>query len=58
MVMAESRDTEAKEERDEEKEEKVTPAPAPRRKHRRKHWDHLPGSKKRPIKSYKSPGRK
>jgi hypothetical protein len=56
--MAESQKTETKEERDEEETEKVTPVPLPRRKHRRKHWDHLPGSRKRQIKSFKSPGRK
>lgn len=54
--MDESEKTDAPEE--EEKKEKTAPAPSPRRKHFSKHWDHLPGSKRKPIKSFKSPGRK
>jgi len=34
------------------------PAPPKKQKHRKKHWEHLPGSKRKPIRSFKSPGRK
>lgn len=34
------------------------PVPPSRYAHRPRHWEHLPGSKKKPIRSYKSPGRK
>ncbi len=34
------------------------PVPPEKKKHRRGHWDHLPGSKRKPIRSYRSPGRK
>ena len=34
------------------------PAPPKKKKHRKNHWEHLPGSKRKPIRSYKSPGRK
>jgi hypothetical protein len=44
--------------RDEENRDQGTPAPARRLKRGRKHWDHLPGTKRKSIRSYKSPGRK
>jgi|GEM_PF-1813255 len=34
------------------------PAPPKKKKHRKKHWEHLPGVKRKPIRSFKSPGRK
>ena len=34
------------------------PAPPKKKKHRQKHWEHLPGVKRKPVRSFKSPGRK
>lgn len=34
------------------------PAPPKKKKHRKKHWEQLPGSKRKPFRSFKSPGRK
>jgi len=34
------------------------PAPPKKKKHAKKHWEHLPGAKRKPIRSFKSPGRK
>jgi len=34
------------------------PVPPEKKKHRRGRWEHLPGSKRKPIRSFKSPGRK
>jgi hypothetical protein len=34
------------------------PAPPKKKKHRKRHWEHLPGPKRKPIRSFKSPGRK
>ncbi|KPL18941.1 MAG: hypothetical protein AMJ92_05545 [candidate division Zixibacteria bacterium SM23_81] len=47
-----------RQDRDEEDRDQGNPAPPRRRKRSRKHWDHLPGSKRKSIRSYKSPGRK
>jgi len=56
--MTRPRKTETGGEQDGEEKEKVTPAPLPHQKHRRKHWDHLPDSKRKQIRSFRSPGRK
>lgn len=59
--MVEPKQSESQKEPDDEKEEREkggVPVPPARRKHRRKHWDHLPGQKRKSIRSYKSPGRK
>jgi len=34
------------------------PVPPKKKEHRKKHWEHLPESKRKPIRSFKSPGRK
>jgi hypothetical protein len=34
------------------------PVPPRKKKHQKGHWRQLPGSKRRPVRSYKSPGRK
>jgi hypothetical protein len=59
---AEKEDLEKKDQKQEEEEnteqDHHIPVPPKKKQHRRKHWEHLPGSKKKPIRSYKSPGRK
>jgi hypothetical protein len=34
------------------------PVPPKKKRHRKQHWGHLPDSKRKSIRSYKSPGRK
>jgi 3-mercaptopyruvate sulfurtransferase SseA len=58
MAMADPKGTDVNREQEEEKKEKKSPKTTPNREHTKKHWGHIPGSKKKPIRSFKSPGRK
>jgi len=46
------------EEKKDQKKDHHIPAPPSHHSHRRKHWDRLPGTKRKSIRSFKSPGRK
>jgi hypothetical protein len=60
-MKAEDREEQNREETEEDQDQKQDhhiPAPPLHKRHRKKHWDHLPGSKRKSIRSFKSPGRK
>jgi hypothetical protein len=42
----------------EQKSDHHIPVPPEKHQHQRHHWEHLPGSKRKPVRSFKSPGRK
>ncbi len=57
-MVAKPKESDSRAEGDQEKQQKGVPGPHVKRKHGRRHWDHLPVLKRKQIRSYKSPGRK
>jgi len=55
--MFEKKKEDDREEKDQEQDHHI-PSPPSQHPHQQKRWEHLPGSKKKPVRSYKSPGRK
>ena len=56
--MVDPKENKKGDEQEEEKPERTIPVPPPHHKHKQKHWEHLPGAKRKPVRSFKSPGRK
>jgi hypothetical protein len=55
-MMEEKKDQE--EEKTDDQVDHHIPVPPGKKKHGHKHWEHLPESKRKPVRSFKSPGRK